>query len=97
MSTLTEDEKFSPNGFWKLKKAADRNVSPEMVYTIMKENGAEVSGEKAINDAYKEEFKHRLRTREPHPGWEGHVDDRSSVIRTWLLEGDTVSSPPFTD
>ena len=96
MSTLTEDEKFSPNGFWKLKKAADRNVSPEMVYTIMKENGAEVSGEKAINDAYKEEFKHRLRTREPHPGWEGHVEEINSVIRTWL-QGDTVSSPPFTD
>ena len=96
MSTLTENEKFSPNGFWKMKKAADRNVSPDMVYTVMKENGVEVSGEKAINDAYKEEFKYRLRTREPHIGWEGHVAEFNSVVRAWI-EGDTESSPPFTD
>ena len=96
MSILTEEEKFSPNGFWKMKKAADRNVGPEMVYSVLKENGAEVSGEKAINDAYKEEFKHRLRTREPHSGWEEHIEEINTVIRTWL-EGKSESSPPFTD
>ena len=86
MSTLTENEKFSPNGFWKMKRAADRNVSPELVYSVMKENGVEVSGEKAINDAYKEEFKHRLRTREPHAGWEEHVDEINTVIHMSKFE-----------
>ena len=95
MSVLTEDEKFSPNGFWKIKKAADRNVSPELAYTVMKENGVEVSGKNAINEAYKEEFKHRLRTREPHAGWKEHVEEINSVIRSWL-EGDSMSSPSFT-
>ena len=96
MSILTEDEKFSPNGFWKIKKAADKKVTPEMAYTIIKENGVELSGEKAINEAYMDEFKHRLRTREPHDGWGEHVDEINSVIRQWL-KGESVSSPPFND
>ena len=96
MSVLTEDEKFSPNGFWKLKKAADRNVACETIHTVMKENGAEVSGDVAIKEAYKEEFKHRLRTREPHDGWSDYVEEVNTVIREWL-QGEAPSSPPFND
>ena len=95
LSVLTEDEKFSPNGYWKLKKAADKNVTTEMASTVIKDNGVEVSGDKAINQAYKEEFEHRLRTREPHDGWGEYVDELNAVIREWLA-GESVTSPSFT-
>ena len=62
---------------------------------MLKENGVEVSGEEAVKEAYKEEFKHRLRTREPHPGWEQHVQETNQVIREWL-QSDSEVSPPFS-
>jgi exonuclease III len=96
MANLTEQEKFSPNGYWKMKKAADRNLKTEAVYSIIKENGVEVTGGKAINEAYKEEFQHRLRTREPHDGWGEYVDELNSVMRNWL-NSESPSSPPFND
>jgi exonuclease III len=96
MANLTEQEKFSPNGYWKMKKAADRNLKIEPVYSIIKENGVEVTGGKAINEAYREEFQHRLRTREPHDGWGEYVDEVNSVIRNWL-NSESPSSPPFSD
>ena len=95
MANLTEEEKFSPNGYWKLKKASDKNLKADTVYTIMKKNGVEVSGEKMINEAYKEEFQHRLRTREPHDGWCEYVNEVNTIIRDWL-KTKSISSPPFT-
>ncbi len=95
MSELTEQEKFSPNGYWKMKKAADRNLKTDTIYTVLKENGVEVTGPKTINEAYREEFEHRLRTRVPHEGWSEYVRDTNETIRQWL-EGESDSSPPFT-
>ena len=95
MANLTEEEKFSPNGYWKLKKAADNNLKRESVYNVIKENGSKVSGQNAINLAYKEEFSYRLRTRKPHAGWEEYVDELNQVVRDWL-SSDSSSSPPFT-
>ncbi len=95
MAALTEEERFSPNGYWRMKKAADKNLRMETTYTVIKENGVEVSGPKAINQAYKDEFQHRLRTREPHDGWSDYVDEINKAIREWL-ESESDSSPPFT-
>ena len=53
MSNLTED-KFSPNAYWKLKQAADKKLAEETVYSVKKENGVEITGEKGIMDAYTE-------------------------------------------
>ena len=96
MATLTEQEKFSPNGYWKMKRAADKNLKDEAASELMMENGVEVSGKEAVLEAYREEFKHRLRTREPHDGWLQHVEEVNRVIRNWL-EGRSASSPPFDD
>ena len=96
MANLTEEERFSPNGYWKLKKAADKNLTTETTYTILKDNGVEVTGEKSINEAYKEEFQHRLRTRKPHDGWKEYVNELNATIRNWL-ETESPSSPPFTE
>ena len=96
MQQLTEQEKFSPNGYWKMKKAAERSLKADTVYSIVKDNGVEVSGNEAINQAYKDEFQHRLRTRQPHDGWEEYVEELNLVIREWL-KTKSKSSPPFTD
>ncbi len=52
MASLTDGEKFTPTGYWKMKRAADKNVKIPTTYTVMKENGVEVSGSKAIKEAY---------------------------------------------
>ncbi len=94
MSILTEEEKFSPNGYWRMKQAADKNLKNDTICTVLKENGVEVTGPSSIKDAYLEEFKHRLRTRTPREGWEQYVADTNRTIRQWL-EGCTETSPPF--
>ena len=95
MSSLTEEERFSPTGYWKMKKAADKHLKTSTLYSVLKENGVEVSGAKAINDAYKEEFQHRLRTRAPKDDWVDYVDETNETIRQWLM-GNSESSPPFS-
>ena len=63
MDTLTEKEKFSPNGFWKLKKAvAKKNSSPKLS-SIMKD-GVEITGKELIKEEIRKEFRHRLRNRQ---------------------------------
>ena len=95
MSNLTEDDKFSPNAYWKLKQAADKKLVEETVYSVKKENGVEITGEKGIMDAYREEFQYRLRTREPPEEWKQYVEETNKTIREWL-SSDAESSPPFT-
>ena len=95
-ATLTVNERFSPNGYWKLKKAANKNVRKDQVMsTIVKEDGVEVEGEKGIVQAYQDEFVKRLANREPAPGWEEYTTETNTVVRNWLL-GDSQSSPPFS-
>ena len=90
MNTLTENEKFSPTGYWKLKKAAERKLKGDTLYTVLKDNGVEVSGATAIKEAYREEFQHRLRTRAPHEDLVGYVEETNSIIREWLQRGDSI-------
>ena len=46
---LTIKEKFSPSGYWKIKKAAEKGTRKEQVMSsVIKENGVEVTGESAI-------------------------------------------------
>ena len=97
MADLTEEERFSPNGYWRLKKAADKALKTEVPYTILKDNGIEVSGDQSIKDAYREEFQYRLRTREPHEGWREYVDEVNTVVWRWLDSEDPTTSCPFTE
>ena len=95
-STLTVDEKFSPSGYWKLKKATKNGTRKDQgVSSILKENGVEVDGTDAIIDAYQEEFKNRLRNRPPKDGWEEYTDETNTVLRQWL-QSKSKSTPPFT-
>ena len=96
MSQLTEADKFSPSGFWKMKKAADKNTrKEESNSTIVKDNGVEVSGSAAVKEAYKEEFQTRLSNRDPAEGWEEYVEETNETVRQWL-SGESSSTPLFT-
>ena len=94
---LTFNEKFSPSGYWKIKKAAEKGTRKEqMMLSVVKDNGVEVQGERAVVDCYREEFESRLANREPKPGWEEYTQETNSAVRNWL-KGDSVASPSFTD
>lgn len=93
---LTVNERFSPNGYWKLKKAADKVTRKDKsVCSVLKDNGREVDSGCAIIQAYQEEFEKRLRNRNPAIGWEEYTSETNAVVRNWL-DGESRSSPPFT-
>ena len=96
-ASLTAKERFSPSGYWKIKKAANKGTRKEqMPSSIIKENGVEVEGAKAITEAYFEEFEKRLANRKPAKGWESYTDETNAVIRNWL-KGESTPQPPFTE
>ena len=95
-ASLTVGERFSPNGYWKLKRAADKNQRKGPTLTsVLKDNGVEVEGATAIRQAYQDEFEKRLSNREPKPGWEVYTTDTNTVVRRWL-EKESHSNPPFS-
>ena len=96
-ANLTAKERFSPTGYWKMKKAADKGTRKEQTLTsIITDSGVEVDGEKAIMEAYKEEFERRLANREPEEGWEEYTEDTNNAVRNWL-QSESHSTPPFSD
>ena len=96
MSQLTANEKFSPTGYWKLKKAVKKKErKTNNISSVVKENGVEVDGENAVREAYKEEFEKRLGNRAPAQGWESFVEETNTAVRTWL-RGKSGSVRPFT-
>ena len=62
LSTLTDEDKFSTLGWWKMCNSMFRNIF--ICSSIINEKGMEVYGSQMIKNAYKREFEHRLRTRE---------------------------------
>ena len=95
-ATLTVNDRFSPIGYWKLKKAANKSVRREQTMSsVVMENGAEAESENAIIQAYQNEFEKRLANRKPAPGWEEYTTETNTVVRNWLL-GDSQSTPPFS-
>ena len=91
---LTEKERFSPAGYWKMKKAAAKGMRKEQTLSsIISSGGVEVDGEKAIMEAYKDEFERRLSNRNPEKGWEEYAEETNAVVREWL-KGESESSPP---
>ena len=94
MKQLSVEDKFSPSGYWKLKAAAGRKPKREM-NSVVKENGDEITGKSGIIDAYRSEFEHRLRNRNPEPEWEDYVKRLNETIQNWL-RSKSPSSSPFT-
>ena len=96
-SNLTTNEKFSPVGYWKMKKAADKGIRKDQtISSIVTAQGVEIDCEKAIVEAYQMEFEKRLGNRKPEKGWEEYTEKTNTVLRNWLEE-DSYSSPPFSN
>ena len=92
---LTEDDKFSPAGYWKLKKSVSKK--PHLKFTsVINKDMIEVTGETMIKNEIKKEFEHRLRNRAPHEEWKRYTDNINQIIDLLLLSDDVVESGAFT-
>ena len=85
---------FSQDAFWKLKKKANIKNSSEP-RSIKTKDGRTVTDPVCIMNEIETEFSHRLRNREPHPGWEEYVGT-TNEIASLLIELEDSKSPPFT-
>ena len=81
VSQLTANDKFSPSGYWKMKKAIKKcERKTEVLSSVRKGNGVEVDGSEAVKEAYREEFERRLANRKPKQGWEKYVEETYQII-----------------
>ena len=94
IDSLTEEEKFSPNGFWKLKKRMARKSSSPKLNAILK-GGVEITGKQLIKEEIRKEFDHRLRNREPADVWQDFVQTSNEIIEV-LMGKITDNGPEFT-
>ena len=94
IDNLTEEEKFSPNGFWKIKKKLNPKSSTPKLDSIVKD-GVEITGKNLIKEEVRKEFQHRLRNREPAEGWQDFVKTSNEIVHE-LMKKNTNNGPPFT-
>ena len=91
---LTTDDILSKNAFWKLRKSVSKKVTPQL-QAVYKKNGGIATTESDIKDEINKEFQHRLRNRNPAPGWEGYVRTINEIVDI-LLQNTSDSSTPFS-
>lgn len=91
---LTEGDKFSPSGFWKLKKSVSPKKSQAKLTSVIS-NNIEVSGEVLIKNEFSKEFQHRLRNREPHDEWENYTNNINELLKI-LLHCQVDETPEFS-
>ena len=91
---LTNDEKFSPNGFWKLKKKINKKGSSPKLNAILKD-GVEITDKERIKEEIRKEFEYRLRNRQPANGWEEFVQTGNDLVQA-LMEKIGDNGPAFT-
>ena len=94
IETLTDKEKFSPNGFWKLKKSVAKKNSTPKLNAVLKD-GVEITGKELIKEEIRKEFEHRLRNRKPAEEWEDFVTASNDIVKL-LMEKMTDNGPEFT-
>ena len=94
ISSLSMNGSFSQDAFWKLKKKANIKNSSEP-RSVKTKDGRTVTDPVCIMNEIETEFSHRLRNREPHPGWEEYVE-MTNEIASLLIELEDPKSPPFT-
>ena len=94
-SLLTEEEKFSPQGYWKLKKSLSSGKSQPKITSVICKDKIEVTGESLIIEEYKKEFEFRLRNRAPHIEWEQYTANMNQVL-AYLLDSEYELTPLFT-
>ena len=94
-SLLTEEEKFSPQGYWKLKKSVSSGKAQPKLTSVICKDKVEVTGESLIVEEYRKEFQFRLRNRTPHPEWEQYTANTNQIL-AYLLDSQYELTPVFT-
>ena len=95
ISLLTEDEKFSPEGYWKLKKSVSKGKEQVKSASVVCNGNVEVTGEELIKEEYRKEFEFRLRNRVPHDEWKQYTANVNEIMKI-LLKSEYTVTPLFT-
>ena len=91
---MTEEERFSAEGFWKLKKA---NNAPEQMWSaIIKESGVEVYGEMDVKNAYRKEFMNRLQMTKMDPRLTKYQERTESLYKLYIATAGGNKEADFT-
>ena len=95
VALLTDEEKFSPIGYWKLKRSVSRK-SPLKLTSVMRPDGIEVTGEDMIKNEFRKEFECRLRNRSPHKEWESYTRNVNETLKIIMKLCETQEIPDFS-
>ena len=94
LENLTVNNTFSPNSFWNLcKKAKKKGETGTSVET---DEGIELYGEEMIQNAYENEFKHRLRKREIDGDLKNYEARTEKLCELYLEDDKLEKNPPYT-
>ena len=91
LSQFSEDQKTPPNAYWKVLKSV-RGKEKTKITSVMKSDGVEVFSKEAIKQEILDEFKSRLRNRQPAEGWENYVEVTNELVEILSqADGDDVT------
>ena len=91
---LTVDNSFSPDLFWKLCKKSRKQTM--MSTSVETEDGSELYGDELIQNAYRDEFIHRLRRREIIPELKNFETRSEQICELKLMETKLLKEPDYT-
>jgi hypothetical protein len=94
LSQFSEDQKTPPNAYWKVLKSV-RGKEKTKITSVMKNDGVEVFSKEAIKQEILDEFKGRLRNRQPAEGWENYVKLTNELVEI-LIHADGEDGLDFT-
>ena len=94
LSQFSEDEKTPPNAYWKILKSV-RGKEKTKLSSVLKNDGVEIFSKELIKHEVLEEFKNRLRNRQPMEGWEDFVDISNKLVEL-LMSAEVVDGEDFT-
>ena len=95
LKNLTVNNNFSVDRFWKLCKKS-RVKGRESGASVVTEDGRELFSAELILDAYKNEFKHRLRQREISPDLKNFEDRSKQLCALILKTAEARETPDFS-
>ena len=79
LSQFSEDERTPPNAYWKILKSV-KGKEKTKISSILKNDGVEIFSKDLIKHEVLEEFKSRLRNREPAEDWEDFVHVSNELV-----------------
>ena len=90
---LTEEDRFSSEGYWKLKKSVSKKP-PLKITSVLCSDKLEVTGENLIKEEFRKEFEYRLRNRQPHTEWEQYTKNINEALEIILELSRTLEDTP---